>query len=74
MPKLAAYLTMLYTDSPFLDRFARASASGFRYVEYLFPYEHDISALATALEKHGLTQVLFNLPAGKYRRGLPELC
>ncbi len=37
MPKFAANLTMLYTDSPFLDRFERAKASGFRYVglEYI---------------------------------------
>ena len=69
MPKFAANLTMLYTDSPFLDRFARARASGFRYVEYLFPYEHDLSALATALEQNGLTQVLFNLPAGNWSAG-----
>ena len=69
MPKLAANLTMLYTDSPFLDRFARARASGFRYVEYLFPYEHDLGALATALEKNGLTQVLFNLPPGNWSAG-----
>ena len=38
MPKFAANLTMLYADSAFLDRFARAHASGFRFVEYLFPY------------------------------------
>ena len=69
MPKFAANLTMLYTDSPFQDRFARARASGFRYVEYLFPYEHDLSALATALEQNGLTQVLFNLPAGNWSAG-----
>ncbi len=69
MPKLAANLTMLYADSPFLDRFARARASGFRYVEYLFPYEHDLRALATALEQNGLTQVLFNLPAGNWSAG-----
>lgn len=69
MPKLAANLTMLYTDSPFLDRFARARASGFRFVEYLFPYEHDISALAAALQTNGLTQVLFNLPAGNWSAG-----
>jgi hydroxypyruvate isomerase len=69
MPKFAANLTMLYTDSPFMDRFARAKASGFRYVEYLFPYEHDISALAAALEKNGLTQVLFNLPVGNWGAG-----
>ena len=69
MPKFAANLTMLYPDSPFLDRFARARASGFHFVEYLFPYEHDISALAANLQKYGLTQVLFNLPAGNWGAG-----
>lgn len=69
MPKFAANLTMLYTDSPFLDRFERARASGFRYVEYLFPYEHDIGALAQALAQNGLTQVLFDLPPGDWSAG-----
>lgn len=69
MPKFAANLTMLYADSPFRARFARAKASGFRYVEYLFPYEHDISALAAALAENGLQQVLFNLPAGDWAAG-----
>ena len=69
MPKFAANLTMLYADSPFLDRFARARVSGFQYIEYLFPYEHDLRALATALEQNGLTQVLFNLPAGNWSAG-----
>lgn len=69
MPKFAANLTMLYADSAFLDRFARAHASGFRFVEYLFPYEHDLSALARALAQNNLTQVLFNLPAGNWAAG-----
>lgn len=69
MPKFAANLTMLYTDSPFLARFGRAQASGFRYVEYLFPYEHDTAVLAAALADHGLQQVLFNLPAGDWAAG-----
>jgi hydroxypyruvate isomerase len=69
MLKFAANLTMLYSDSPFLDRFERAKASGFRYVEYLFPYEHDISTLASALQKNDLIQVLFNLPAGDWGAG-----
>lgn len=69
MPKFAANLTMLYTDSPFMERFARAKASGFHFVEYLFPYDHDIGALANALEKNDLTQVLFNLPAGNWGAG-----
>jgi hydroxypyruvate isomerase len=69
MPKFAANLTMLYPDSPFVERFARARASGFHFVEYLFPYEHDTAALANALEKNSLTQVLFNLPAGNWGAG-----
>ncbi len=69
MPKLAANLTMLYADSPFVERFARAAASGFHFVEYLFPYEHDLGTLATALAKNELTQVLFNLPAGNWSKG-----
>jgi len=35
----------------------------------LFPYEHDIGALAAALAKNNLTQVLFNLPAGNWGAG-----
>lgn len=69
MPTFAANLTMLYTDSPFLDRFARARASGFRFVEYLFPYEYEPSVLARALAQNNLTQVLFNLPAGNWSAG-----
>jgi hydroxypyruvate isomerase len=69
MPKFAANLTMLYTDSPFLERFARAKASGFHFIEYLFPYEYESTGLADSLEKYGLTQVLFNLPAGNWGAG-----
>lgn len=69
MPKFAANLTMLYTDVPFMERFGRARASGFRYVEYLFPYDFDTAALAAALQANGLRQVLFNLPAGDWAAG-----
>ncbi len=69
MPKFAANLTMLYGDSPFLARFGRAKASGFRFVEYLFPYEYDPHVLAAALADNGLQQVLFNLPAGDWAAG-----
>lgn len=69
MPTFAANLTMLYTDSPFLERFARARASGFRFVEYLFPYEYEPSVLARALTQNDLAQVLFNLPAGNWSAG-----
>jgi hydroxypyruvate isomerase len=69
MPQFAANLTMLFIDSPFMDRFARARACGFRHVEYLFPYDYDTPVLAAALKEHGLSQVLFNLPAGNWAAG-----
>ncbi|NQD93826.1 hydroxypyruvate isomerase, partial [Pseudomonas sp. CrR25] len=36
MPRFAANLSMLFNDVPFLERFGRAAAAGFKGVEYLF--------------------------------------
>jgi hydroxypyruvate isomerase len=69
MPKLAANLTMMYTEHPFLERFAAASRDGFRGVEYLFPYEFPAQELAARLEQHGLEQALFNAPPGNWEKG-----
>jgi len=69
MPKFAANLTMLFTELPFLDRFAAAKAAGFSAVEYLFPYEYPKEELARRLRAHGLKQVLHNLPAGDWAAG-----
>lgn len=69
MPKFNANLTMLYNEVDFLDRFEAAANSGFKGVEYLFPYPFDKNELAERLEQHGLTQVLHNLPAGDWGAG-----
>ena len=69
MPELAANLTMLFGDLPFLDRFAAARHAGFSAVEYLFPYAFDATALRQQLEDHQLIQVLHNLPAGDWAKG-----
>lgn len=69
MPSLAANLTFLFNEHPFLERFKAARDAGFRYVEYMFPYEHEPAALKRLLEKTGLEQVLFNLPAGDWAKG-----
>lgn len=69
MPRFAANLSMMYTELPFLERFAAAAGDGFRAVEFLFPYEHDAQAIASQLQAHGLTQVLFNLPPGDWSAG-----
>jgi hydroxypyruvate isomerase len=69
MPKFAANLTMLFTEVPFLERFALAREAGFTYVEYLFPYDFKASELKQQLEANGLKQVLFNLPSGNWAQG-----
>ena len=69
MPRFAANLTMLFSELPFLDRFAAAKAAGFSGVEYLFPYDFDKADLREQLDEHGLTQVLHNLPAGNWTAG-----
>ena len=69
MPELAANLTMLFGDLPFLDRFAAAKRCGFSAVEYLFPYPFETTALRQQLEDHQLIQVLHNLPAGDWAKG-----
>ena len=69
MPRFAANLTMLFTERPFLERFAAARAAGFTAVEYLFPYDYPKEELAGLLRTHGLKQVLHNLPAGDWAAG-----
>jgi hydroxypyruvate isomerase len=69
MPKLCANLTLLYNEYPFMERFAAAAKSGFKGVEYLFPYDYSKDALAEALAKNKLEQVLHNLPAGNWAAG-----
>jgi len=69
MPKFAANLCMLYTEHSFIERFAAASADGFKAVEYVSPYEETPDAIAAELRRNGLTQALFNLPAGDWSAG-----
>lgn len=69
MIQLAANLSMLFPEHPFLDRFAAAARAGFRGVEFLFPYEHPPETVAERLRAAGLQQVLFNLPPGDWEKG-----
>lgn len=69
MPKFSANLTMMFNEVPFLERFGAAARSGFRGVEYVSPYEHPKEVIAALLKEHGLTQALFNLPAGDWNAG-----
>ncbi len=73
MPRFAANLTMLFTELPFLERFAQARKAGFEAVEFLFPYDYDASAIAAMLAggdgDRALQLVLFNLPPGDWAAG-----
>ena len=69
MPKFAANLTMLFTEQPFLSRFAAASDAGFKAVEFLFPYDHPAQRVAEAAKAAGLQVVLHNLPCGNWAGG-----
>jgi hydroxypyruvate isomerase len=70
MPQLAANLSLLFTELPFLDRFAAAAKAGFRYVEYQFPYlfgsARQVAERARAAQ---VEVVLHNLPAGDPAKG-----
>ncbi len=69
MPQFAANLTMLFSDRPFLERFAAARLAGFSAVEYLFPYAEPAEQIKEQLSTNGLKQVLFNLPCGDWGAG-----
>ncbi len=70
MPLLAANLSLLFPQLPFLDRFAAAARAGFRYVEYQFPYASGSAAeVAGRARGAGVAVVLHNLPAGDAAKG-----
>ena len=69
MSKFAANLTMLFTELPFLERFAAAREAGFEAVEFLFPYEWPAAELGRLLREHGLSLALFNMPPGNWGAG-----
>ncbi|QCN98239.1 hydroxypyruvate isomerase (plasmid) [Azospirillum argentinense] len=67
--RFAANLSMMFTERPFLERFGAAAAAGFDAVEFLFPYDVPAERIKAALDAHGLTQALFNLPPGDWAAG-----
>ncbi|THF60487.1 hydroxypyruvate isomerase [Pseudothauera rhizosphaerae] len=69
MPRFSANLSFLYQDRPFLERFAAAARSGFRGVEFHFPYEWPAAEVARAAREAGVEVVLFNFPAGDWAGG-----
>lgn len=73
MVRLAANLSFLFKERPFLERFQAAAAAGFRAVEFMFPgdgaYTASADEVAERLATHKLQQVLLNAPAGDWGNG-----
>ncbi len=76
MPKLAANISTMFCEVPFLERFERAARAGFSAVEFQFPYAFAAADIAAELEGNRLEVVLFNMPPGDLaagERGLASL-
>lgn len=64
--RVAANLTLLFTEHPMLDRPARAAEAGFDGVEVLFPYDLPLAEWRMALS---LPLALINTPPGDWAAG-----
>ncbi len=69
MIRLAANLSYLFTELPFLDRFAAAAEAGFEAVEYNFAYDVPTSVLRSRLQDNGLALAILNTPPGDMAAG-----
>ncbi len=69
MLKFSANLSMLFTEVPLIERFARAKAAGFTAVEVQFLGDLDPTRVKERLDHYGLELVLLNLDVGDFARG-----
>jgi hydroxypyruvate isomerase len=67
--KIAANLSLLFTELPLVERVVAAAAAGFDGVEIQFPYELPAIRLKEALDAAGMPLRLINLPAGDLMSG-----
>lgn len=69
MPRFAASLMFLFTEAPFLERFALARLAGFRAVECQNPYLWPVDEIRRRLDAENLEMILINAPAGNGEKG-----
>ena len=67
--KIAANLSMMFTEVPLIERILAARVAGFDGVEVQFPYEVPAIRFKEALERADMPLVLINLPAGDFMDG-----
>ncbi len=66
MTKLAANLTFLFKELPFLERFKAAADAGFNGVEVLFPYDDPATRILERMQGAGMPLALMNAPPPSY--------
>lgn len=67
--KFAANLSLLFSDLPFLDRFAAAADAGFGAVEFWWPPADALERIPDAVAAAGVAVALFNFDAGDMPAG-----
>src|SRR3970282_375946 len=70
MPRLAANVSLMFPEVPFMERFAAAARAGFRFVEDQFPYAFGSAAeVARRARDAGVEVVLHTRPGGDAAKG-----
>lgn len=69
MLKFSINIGMLFPEVTFLDRFEACHSSGFKYVEFPFPYAFDPFLLKDKMQKAKLELILFDLPVNDWDSG-----
>jgi hydroxypyruvate isomerase len=69
MIRLAANISTMFQELPFLERLDAAAAAGFTAVECQFPYSVPPDEIGRRLRDNGLRWVLFNAPPGRAENG-----
>jgi hydroxypyruvate isomerase len=64
MLRLAANISFLFKELPFLDRFAAAAEAGFKLIECHWPYDNPIETLRDRLERAGQSLIMVNTAPG----------
>lgn len=64
MVRLAANISFLFKELPFLDRFAAAAEAGFTLIECHWPYDNAIETLRDRLARAGQSLIMVNTAPG----------
>jgi hydroxypyruvate isomerase len=67
--KFCANVSILFKDTPFLERFERAARAGFQAVEFWWPAGEALDEVEAAIRDAGLAVALFNFDAGDMPAG-----